>query len=295
MDCGPLEGIPYITRLSDYIRIGDWLREIGLRTPEIYEADESANIAIIEDFGSISMKQALEQGADAYELYKNAVDILSHIQSQTDCPLKLESFTDSPMRRARQRLVDWYVPALRKEKNPDGLRESYLATWDELEAGLDKPDKGFMHVDFHAENLMVLEGESGIRSLGIIDFQEALHGPLAYDLVNILEDMRVGVAEDIRAPLLQNKDENFLNWYRVLGTEIFHMRLMGQCVRWAIADNKPHYMKFLPRLENYIKRALQDPVLAPIKRWCDQEGLDFDSLKDFNPGEVKKFIAEDAI
>lgn len=285
MDCGP----PELTRLSDYVRIGNWLRSIGLRAPEIYEADENLNIAIVEDFGKTSVKAAITQGHDRTELYKSAAGILETLE-QTPCPLTLGTFWASPMRRARQRLVDWYIPALRKEKNPQGLREGYLAVWDGIEQSLGKPAEGFMHVDFHVENLMVLQD----GSLGIIDFQEALHGPFAYDLGNLLEDMRADVPKDIQQELLKGRDENFLGWYRVLGTQ-FHMRLLGQCVRWAIKDNKPQYMKFMPRLEAYVLNALQDPLLAPLKRWCDQEGLDFAALKDFNPEEIRRFIAEDAV
>lgn len=285
MDCGP----PELTRLSDYVRVGNWLRSIGLRSPEIYAGDEAANIAIVEDFGNTSVKAAILQGQDPKPLYEAAGDILRTLE-QTPCPLDLGSFWKSPMRRARQRLVDWYIPAVRQEQNPQGLRESYLAIWDSIEASLPKPAEGFMHVDFHVENLMVLQD----GSLGIIDFQEALRGPLAYDLVNLLEDMRADVPPSIQQDLLKDRDENFLSWYRVLGTQ-FHMRLLGQCVRWAIKDNKPHYMQFMPRLEAYVLKALQDPVLAPMKHWCDQEGLSFKPLADLEPDRIRPLIADDAV
>jgi hypothetical protein len=194
------------------------------------------------------------------------------------------------MRRARQRLADWYVPAVRGEKNPQGLRESYLAVWDEIESRLGTPEEGFMHVDFHVENLMLLAG----GEIGVIDFQEALRGPFSYDLGNLLEDMRADVPAGIQADLLKGRDETFLGWYRVLTTQ-FHMRLLGQCVRWALRDNKPHYMQFMPRLEAYVVKALQDPLLAPLKRWCATEGLDFTPLEGFNPEELRPLIAEDAV
>lgn len=289
MDCGPLSGIPYITRLSDFIRIGEWLRSIGLKAPEIYEAEIDANIAIIEDFGKTSLKAALLSGHSAGDLYGEASTILRTLE-EAPCPLDLGSFWASPMRRARQRLVDWYIPALRHEKNRHGLREEYLAVWDEIEGSLDAPKEGFMHVDFHAENLMVLPG----GALGIIDFQEALNGPLAYDLGNLLEDMRTDVPPDIQAALLKGRDETFLGWYRILTTQ-FHMRLLGQCVRWAIRDNKPQYMRFMPRLETYVMRALDDPLLKPLKRWCDREKLCFTLPQGFSAERVKPHIADDAV
>lgn len=289
MDCGPLTGIPYITRLTDFIRVGSWLRSNNLRAPEIYEADEAANIAIIEDFGSTSLKAAMASGHDKTELYTKAAAILKTLEN-APCDLELGSFWNSPMRRARQRLADWYIPALRKTANPSGLRESYLKIWDDIEATLPAPKEGFMHVDFHVENLMLLPN----GDIGIIDFQEALRGPLAYDLGNLLEDMRADVPPAIRTALLQGRDEGFLGWYRALTTQ-FHMRLLGQCVRWAIRDNKPQFMQFMPRLENYVKTALADPLLAPLKDWCAQEGLTFAPLPDFNPDAIRPLIADDAV
>ncbi|MCD8563076.1 MAG: phosphotransferase, partial [Alphaproteobacteria bacterium] len=200
------------------------------------------------------------------------------------------SFWDSPMRRARRRLTDWYIPTLRKTTNPEGLRESFLTVWDEIENSLPAPAEGFLHIDFHVENLMLLpNGE-----IGVIDFQEALRGPFAYDLGNLLEDMRADVPQDIQTELLQGKDESFMGWYRALTTQ-FHMRLLGQCIRWAVRENKPQYMQFMPHLEHYVTKALADPLLAPLKRWCAQEGLDFTSLKDFNPEEIRPFIPDDAL
>ncbi|MCD8497824.1 MAG: phosphotransferase [Alphaproteobacteria bacterium] len=289
MDCGPLSGISYITRLTDFIRIGGWLRDINLRAPEIYEADEAANIAIIEDFGGTSLKAAMAQGHDKKDLYTKAAAILKRFED-TPCPLALNSFWESPMRRARQRLVDWYIPAVRGEANPAGLRESYLGIWDDIEKQLPAPAEGFMHVDFHVENLMLLPG----GDIGIIDFQEALSGPPAYDLGNLLEDMRADVPDDIQTTLLHGRDEGFMGWYRVLTTQ-FHMRLLGQCIRWAVHDNKPQYMKFMPRLENYVISALESPVLAPLKSWCREEGLDFSPLQGFNPDKIRPLIAEDAV
>lgn len=289
MDCGPLEGLSYITRLTDFIRIGNWLRGIGLHTPEVYEADEARNIAIIEDFGSTSLKVAMAAGHDKREIYTKAAAILSRF-TEVPPPPGLKSFWESPMRRARRRLADWYIPTLRKTSNPQGLRESFLTVWDEIEESLPAPDEGFMHIDFHVENLMLLSN----GDIGIIDFQEALKGPFAYDLGNLLEDMRADVPQAIQTELLHGKDEGFKAWYRALTTQ-FHMRLLGQCIRWAIRENKPHYMQFMPRLEAYVKNALEDPLLLPLKRWCAQEGLDFAPLESFNPEDIRPFIADDAL
>lgn len=292
MDCGPLAGVPLITRVSDFVPICNWLRAIGLRAPEIYELDEGANAAIIEDFGRVSLKQAMAGGADKMQLYKDAAQILAVIQ-QAKCDLKLPRFETSFMRKARARFAMWYAPVLRGAANPDGFVESYHAVWDEIEAAIGPYNECFMHVDFHVENLMYLGGQ-GINSIGIIDFQEGMYGPESYDLVNLLEDMRADVPVDIQMALLQGRPENFRHWYRVLGTQ-FHCRLLGQIIRWAMVDNKRQYMQFYTRLIPYVERALQDPVLAPFKQWLDREGIVLQDASKLDWEGARQFIAPDAI
>ncbi len=293
MDCGPLEGIPYITRLSSFMEIGGWLRDLGLRAPAIYEADLTANVAIIEDFGAISMKAAMAAGEDRAELYRAASDILDVMQG-ADCPLMLPGFKPSFMRKARQRLAEWYVPAMRGEAVEPDLAQSYHDMWDSIESTIGPYEESFMHVDFHAENLMFLPGGKGKNELGIIDFQEGMMGPKAYDLVNLLEDMRADVPGDIQTALLKGRDENFLSWYRVLGTQ-FHCRLLGQCIRWGVRDNKPQYLQYIPRLEAYVRAAITHPVLKPFKDWADEQKLDFTGAKDLNLDAIRGIVAPDAI
>lgn len=292
MDCGPLDAPGHVTRLSDFITIADWLRTLGLRTPEIYELDTLANTAIIEDFGRISLKQAMLDGADAMRLYKDAAEILRIIQ-EADCPLKLPNFEDSFMRKARQRFVDWYVPVMRGKANAPSMVAEYHALWNDIERGIGAYEQSFMHVDFHVENLMYLGG-SGTGSIGIIDFQEGMIGPEAYDLSNLIGDMRADVPPEIQAELLRGKDENYLHWCRVLGTQ-FHCRLLGQILRWAFVENKTQYMQYYPRLIGYVDSALHDPVLRPFKDWLDGYGIVLKDASKLDWESCREFIAPDAV
>lgn len=293
MDCGPLEGVPLVTRLSEFVTIGDWLRGLGLRTPEIYEIDEAANSAIVEDFGSTSLKMAMEQGADRMELYRTCTEVLEIMQAQP-CPLDIPRYKTSFMRKARQRFVDWYVPVITGRANPDGFVEEYHDMWNSIEAQLDPYRETFMHVDFHVENLMLLNDGKGVNSIGIIDFQEGMTGPDSYDLVNLMEDMRADVPVEIQEALTSGKDANYMGWYRILGTQ-FHTRLLGQCIRWAFADNKPGYMKFYPRLLRNTTRTLDHPILEPFRNWMDKEKIELVDPRDLDWESARKYVSEDAI
>ncbi len=255
-------------RLADFVRIGGWLRDVGLSAPEIYEADEAAGELLLEDFGPVSFKDQPN--------YQLAGDVLAHLSAQ-GCTLELPHYDDSHVHAGRGLIMRWFVPALRGEVNPDGLIEAYLAVWDEIEVGLPPCPQGFTHIDFHAENLMWLPGREGLQRCGILDFQGAMIGPSPYDLVNLLEDMRADVPADIQNKLLAGRSEEFLAWYRVLGTQL-HCRLIGQCVRWAVRDGKPAYMHYMPRLFGYMDRALEDPILSPLRQFFEDQGLRFDQV-----------------
>lgn len=292
MDCGDMTR-KGASDVRDFIRIGDWLRGIGVQTPEIYEVDIESNSAIIEDFGSISLKQAMAGGADALTLYKGAAEILEIMQA-ADCPLELPHFEQSFMRQARQRFVDWYVPAIRGQANDEGLVGEYHALWDGIERNIAPYKNTFMHVDFHVENMMYLAGNAGRNAIGVIDFQEGMIGPEAYDMSNLLEDMRADVPLEIRAALLAGKSQDYLDWYRVMGTQ-FHCRLLGQIMRWAFVENKTQYLQYYPRLVRYVQDALSAPVLAPFKDWLEKNRIEITDLSTRDWRAAKTYISGDAI
>ncbi|MCK5285574.1 MAG: phosphotransferase [Alphaproteobacteria bacterium] len=291
MDCSSGEVPGH--RLDDFVRIGSWLNSIGLKTPEIYELDDVGGFALLEDFGDISFKKAIEQGVCKNNLYRLANDVLEHFNVQ-DCPLKLPNYYDTHVYKAHRRVIDWYVPAVRKERNPDGLIDGYLKAWQEIEKNLPQCKQGFLHIDFHVENLMWLPEEKGLCQCGILDFQGAMIGACSYDLGNLLEDMRVDVSEDICAELLSGKSEDYLLWYRVLTTQ-FHCRLIGQIIRWAVRDGKSGYLQYLPRVSMYLQNALKEPVLEPLKCFFLKESIDFKALTDLNINQIAEYIHCDAV
>ena len=274
--------------LADFVRIGGWLRDIGLRAPEIYEYDAAQGYALVEDFGDVSLKKALGQGEDPARLYGRAAEILNHLGKQS-CPLSLPDYHESHVHQGHRRVIDWYLPAVKKRRNPDGALQVYQAAWKDIEQSLPPCPRGFLHIDYHAENLMVLPG----GTIGILDFQGAMHGPLPYDLANLLEDARLDVPADIRAAILQAHDESFRLWYRVLGTQ-FHCRVIGQFIKLALRQGKTHYLDNLPRLQRYIRDALADPVLRPLRQYFSEIDLDFEAKNDLNVAEIADFIQDDA-
>ncbi|MCB9991505.1 MAG: phosphotransferase [Rhodospirillales bacterium] len=286
-------------KLSDFVRIDWFLRGVDLNVPEIYKADVEAGYALLEDFGDTSFQKALAVRDRQQELYELATDVL--IRLREDDRIVLPHYNESHVHKARQRIVDWYIPAVRKKENPEGLVESYLAVWQEIERSLPPCPQGFVHVDFHVENLMWLPDRDGLSRCGILDFQGAMHGPLPYDLANLLEDARRDVPKTLRQDMMERytagmspmEKSSFMAWYRVLATQ-FHCRVAGQFIRLALRDGKGGYLKYLSRVTTYLREGLQAPVLKPMQDWFTAEGIDFKTSPKIDPKELKPLIAEDA-
>lgn len=260
-------------QISDFLRIDSWLRGIGLAAPEIYAADESIGLVLLEDFGDVSFKQALVQGRTPEELYALAGHVLNEMQA-ADCPLDLPDYWHSHVHKGHRRIIDWYLSAVTGRVAPDGLADEYLDVWRGIESQMPAPaPQGFLHIDYHGENLMWRAGHSGLARCGILDFQGAMRGPLPYDLANLLEDARIDIPADLRDFILSHYDENYRLWYRVLGTQ-FHARVIGQFIKLALAG-KPQYLDYIPRLHGYLREGLKHPLLLPLQSFLSAAGLDF--------------------
>lgn len=288
-------------KLSDYIRIGSALKKRGLNTPAIYEAAENDGYLLLEDFGDVSFKQALNRDGDEKLLYGLAADILSELnQSAKAWDIALPDYYKSHVHKGRQRVIDWYVPAVHKAQNPDDCVKNYLAVWDIIEKTLPPCPQGFLHIDYHVENLMYLPERSGLQQCGILDFQGAMKGPLPYDLANLLEDVRIDVPADRRKEMLDyacrqmdaEQKEAFQAWYRILATQ-FHCRVIGQFIRLAVKDGKQRYLDYLPRVCGYLREGLNDPVLLPLSDWFTEQGIDF-TVDRIDVSALSPFIRDDA-
>ena len=316
MDCSGPE-IPG-HKFEDFIAISKWLRGAGLNAPEIYEIDDKSKFLLVEDFGDLSFKKAIAGGADERILYRLAAEALERLRESLPTftspqwgegygdlssdseisrswvgGLTLPNYYQSHVHEGRRRVIDWYAPIMHQKKNSYGWVEEYSKVWDGIERGLPPCPQGFLHIDFHAENLMWLPERAGIKRCGILDFQGAMIGPSPYDLANLLEDPRMAISPDLRLEILSQHDEVFKAWYRVLATQ-FHCRVIGQFIRLAIKNGKTGYLSFIPRVEGYIREGLKDPILQPLKSFFSDIKLDFHSANDLNARVHEDLIRSDA-
>lgn len=279
-------------KLSAYLKISKMLHDKGMHTPDIYAVDEKEGFVLLEDLGDMTCVEALNGGADAMKIYGAATDVLIAMRNQIgknelcDFP----KYKDSYIRKGRQRIVDWYLPVTRGAKNSDTLLESYLEAWDAVSAALPSPQIGFIHGDFHLGNLMLLP-QGGC---GVLDFQDAMAGPVVYDLANLLENIRLDVPGDVYEAMKAHygMDEGAQAWFRVMAAQ-FHCRIIGQVLRLAIVSGKTDLMKYMPRIQHYLIEGLKDPVLKPLADWFEAEGVNL-YVTHFDIEAGKDFIRDDA-
>jgi aminoglycoside/choline kinase family phosphotransferase len=167
--------------------------------------------------------------------------------------------------------------------------EEFIGLWQPLLHEAAQADRGWVLRDFHSPNLMWLPERKGVKRVGLLDFQDALAGPTAYDLASLLQDARVDVPEALEAELLDRycaargardphfSSEQFRTLYATLGAQR-SCKILGIFARLAKRDGKRGYLSHLPRVARYLERNLAHPGLAALRSWHARELLSLDQL-----------------
>ncbi len=249
-----------------FVAVAEWLVERGFAAPAILAIDLEQGLVLIEDFGDVRLRETADEGpADEVALYEPAVDLLIALRAHPAAPVA--PYDRAVLTREADLFVDWYCPAVGIEPDRDGWNAAWDAVFDHAIAA----EPVTVLRDYHAENLMLVGPE---RSLGLLDFQDALAGHPAYDLVSLLQDARRDVDTKLEAAMLvryqvaTGAGADFLNAYHVLGAQR-NAKILGIFTRLWKRDGKPRYPALCPRVWGYLERDLAQPVLAPVARWFD--------------------------
>lgn len=251
-----------------FLRAAKWLDANGLRAPRILAEDAARGLVLLEDFGEVRMREYVDQwGEDERAVYRGAVDALLELHRLPPGPFLDYSMAEY-LREARL-LTDWYCPAQNLYIDGPG----YTAAWEAvLSPMLPRQRPGVVVLrDYHAENIMLL---GSLETQGLLDFQDALVGHPAYDLVSLLQDARRDVSPELEAEMLDyymakaNPGADFLADYARLGAQR-NAKIVGIFVRLWKRDGKPRYLNYIPRVWALLERDLAHPALEPVARWFD--------------------------
>ncbi|MBY8827167.1 aminoglycoside phosphotransferase family protein [Hephaestia mangrovi] len=249
-----------------FVDVACWLHERGFAAPAILAADLDRGLVLLEDFGDVRMRETVDADpARGEALYAEAIDLLVALHKHEAGPLR--PYNRAELDREAGLLVDWYCPAVGLDVDSSDYREAWASAFD-LVADTQHPVTVLR--DYHAENLMLIEG----GGLGLLDFQDALAGHRAYDLVSLLQDARRDVEPEIEAAMLARycaetgAGDDFVAAYRVLGAQR-NAKIIGIFTRLWKRDGKPRYAAMCPRVWRYLEADLAVPELASVKAWFD--------------------------
>jgi aminoglycoside/choline kinase family phosphotransferase len=248
-----------------FLEVGAWLAAHGHRAPAIHAEDRERGLVLLEDFGADRMRDWLDENGHAEEVtYGAAIDALARLHRSPPGPFP--AYDMEVYQREASLFVEWYCPAMGLSVDVAG----YRAAWDKALAPLlPRQNPGVTVLrDYHAENIMLLEG----GAQGLIDFQDALVGHPAYDVVSLLQDARRDVSEELERAMLDrylaqvDAGPEFEADYARLGAQR-NAKIVGIFSRLWKRDGKPRYLGMIPRVWGAMERDLRHPALGPVAEW----------------------------
>ena len=255
-----------------FIAVAEWLASVGLSAPQILARDLDKGLLLLGDFGDWRLREFLDEDpARETELYALATDVLVHLHRHTPMPGLKPHGLDQWLEELKL-FTDWYCPAVGAEVDTDAYVTAWRAVLEPVASDGMSPVTVLR--DYHAENVMLVEGREGVAHFGLLDFQDALAGHPAYDLASVLEDARRDVPPAIEQAMIERyvaatgHGAVFERAYWALAAQR-NTRILGVFTRLWKRDNKPHYRRFQPRMWGLLERDLEQPHLTPVRAWFD--------------------------
>ena len=246
---------PELEDNQSFIDIANLLLKYELPVPKIYQTSIEKGFFVIQDFGNQLLLSSLNNSS-ADHLYSIAMKDLAKIQQIN--PTSLPPYNSELLQREMHLFSDWYLRKHRNINIDNDIDSMLNDTYNFLEKNALEQPLVFVHRDYHSRNLMIL----GADKLGIIDFQDAVAGPITYDLVSLLRDCYISWPQtkidqwinEFYSCIPQSHDftkQQFSTWFDLMGVQR-HLKAIGIFSRLKYRDNKDSYINDIPRTLNYV-------------------------------------------
>ena len=264
MDAPPTSG----EDIRPFVRIAQWLVSNGFSPPRVFHQDDARGLLLLEDLGDDLIARVVETNPNfEVELYRKATDVLARLH-ECSPPSDLVEYTPELMSEMTSPVFDWYMMGAEVEASK---RNDFEKRFGEILDTHCSETNVVVLRDYHAENLLWLPERDGVAQVGLLDFQDALLGHRAYDLVSLLHDIRREVPKDIEEVMIQRylnasglNEESLRAAYSALGVQR-NLRIMGVFARLCLHGGRPGYIDFLPRVWDLIQGELSHPALAKVR------------------------------
>ena len=257
-----------------YLRVSKLLAPLGIHVPHVHAADVERGWVLLEDLGTTPYLARLGEPGAADSLYADALETLARLQLRgAQAAGELAPYDRAALRREMDLMPEWFLARHLRLALPEEARAALEATFEWLiEQALAQPQV-FVHRDYHSRNLMV----TATGNPGVIDFQDALRGPVGYDLVSLLKDCYIAWPRErvcawvsrhralLGGGALAGRDEGeFLRWFDLMGVQR-HLKVLGIFARLWHRDGKAGYLRDLPLTLRYLQQTCREyPPLAPL-------------------------------
>ncbi len=266
-----------------FLAITHWLRQHGFSAPAIAAADTARGFLLLEDLGDDLYTRLLARAPEREaELYRVAVDLLAELAAipapatlgPEDCRVVLPPYDAAVLAREAALVREWWLPAASGDAPSPELAAEFDGLVAQATAAVEPVRDVLVLRDYHADNLIWLPQRAGIARVGLLDYQDALAGHAAYDLMSLLEDARRDTSPDLQEAMIARylgrrpalDGEAFRAAISALGAQR-NLKIVGIFARLAIRDGKPRYLDLIPRVWGHLMRDLADPALAPLAGW----------------------------
>lgn len=277
--------------IAPFIALDHFLAEQAFRVPAIMAHDLQDGLALIEHLGEARIID--DQGHPIADRWETAIDCLVALHRQVipdDLPISgggvhtIPPFDADAMMVEVELFLNWYLPFVSGSAASPDERAAFHAAWTDLIDALAPAETGLVLRDYHSPNILWQTNETGIRKIGLIDFQDAMIGPLAYDVASLVHDARVTIQPEFADRLVERYETARTELDAEFDRRVFRdalaimqaqraTKILGIFVRLRDRDGKPGYMRHLPRMETYLHRALQHPVLQPLQECYTKVGI----------------------
>lgn len=290
--------------IEPFVRLAEHLQSLGLRTPKIYAKDRESGFVLLEDFGDSTFTALLKRQSDEeteFRLYRLAIDVLLKLHHHPRCrQVAVPSYDHESLLNETALFSQWYLPSVSGDATPHDATKEWRQAWQSSLNRLPELPDTLVLRDFHVDNLMIVGSPNAAdksmssEHCGLLDFQDAVIGSPAYDLVSLLEDARRDVSASVQklafdyyvanAKILKNDSdvEIFRRHYRLLGAQR-HAKVAGIFVRLAARDGKQNYLHHLPRVLRLFERSIATATdehgdFTELREWLNRRV--YDQLQD---------------
>jgi len=266
--------------LVAYLAVNKFLRTNRILAPKLYTHNLSKGIIVIEDFGDLSLYKILAKSKNKLKIYKKIINLLVKIQNiKPKARIKriigglhiIEKYSNKHLFKESNLFFDWYLPLFLEKKKISKIKIQSNKILLRLYNRLNFSNTYFVHRDFHAQNLMKVG-----KKIGVIDSQDALIGNPAYDLISLIDDVRLKTSTKLKNKLYKyylekasknykKYSKNFLEDFNILSVQR-SLKIIGIFSRLFIRDKKKQYLKYIPYTWQLLDMRMDSEIFSDLKK-----------------------------